>query len=169
MTDTTTAVTCTARDLMRFPDAGGYLWGGRMPGGNTVFLVPDGESVATVFGWADHAWRAPYMNGQIELFVNLFGPAAALDNRALLTLTGARWVRMSCLSRPAWCSGPGYWNGSLAYCGPHELTLVQATAHACGAEPGRPCSVRPYQRVCQPPKTKPVVFRPNPDPAHHEL
>lgn len=167
MTDTTAAATCAAQDLMRFPKAGGYQWNAPTPGGNTVYLLPDGETVATVLGWTDHAWRAPYLHGQIELSVTLYGPAAELDLRTLLALSGASWVR-ALRDDPAWWAGPGYWEGSLAYPGLHELTLVQATPHSCGAEPGRPCSVAPHQPVCTPPMGKPVVFRPNPDPAHGE-
>jgi hypothetical protein len=161
-------VTCTARDLMRMPEAGAYRWFVPNVGGNTVFLLPDGQTVATVLGWADHGWRAPYMNGQIELFVNLFGPAARLGNRPLLELAGARWVQGSHVAAPPWCAGPDYWKGSIAYSGPTELTLVQAMPHDCGAEPGHPCQVPWHRSVCKPPTLDPVLFRVNPDPAHRD-
>lgn len=169
MTTTTTTATCPVRDLMRMPEAGAYRWFNRNAGGNTVFLLPDGESVATVLGWADHDWRAPYMRGQIELFVNVYGPAARLaDNRQLLDLAVARRVEGSHTAAPPWCSGPGYWYGSISYCEPTELTLVQAMPHDCGAEPGRPCAVPYYRGVCKPPTLDPVRFRVNPDPAHQD-
>lgn len=145
--------TCTARELLRLPNAAGSWWFVRQPGGGTTFALPDGLSTAVVTCVWDESWR---MTGSdvVAVSVLLYGPATELITEDVMRLAGARWAEHgSRTSRTR--------QVTVALAGTMPLTLVRAMPHSCGAEPGRPCEKRWHQRVCEAPTLDPVELTPS--------